>query len=225
MNRLMILLVLGLAHLASASEPKVEPTKRVEAYMGPGCRFEMTLPGTVVARVGAEVSSGLGGFRVRPLPKSWKSSLGDLYFDLSCRPANDSSATGGLAKLNDKTGLWEKNLDGWFEPPPPIGEERRELDKATRVLNIQATNSKGYAGIREDTTGEEDRRVRGFSFCLFHPPSAICGYGVVGMLRDGRKGDLTPHALKIIQSIEFLPDEPQAHPAEPISGPKSDVKP
>ena len=66
------------------------------------------------------------------------------------------------------------------------------------------------------------------NFCLFNSQGTICGYGVVGMLRDGRKGDLTPHALKIIRSIEFLPDEPQpqsAEPPAPSSEPPSDVKP
>ena len=228
MIRLMILVVLGLAHLSAATQPNAEPTKRVEADMGAGCRFAMTLPATDVARVGADPSLGLGGFRVRPLPKSWKSSLGDLYFDLSCRPADDPSATAGLAKLNDKTGLWEKDLDRGFLPPPPTGEERTLLDKATRVINVQAVNAKGHASVVEDTFGDDRHRVATMHFCLFQPPRAICGYGVVGMLRDGRKGDLTPHALKIIRSIQFLPDEPHpqsAEPPAPSSEPQSHVKP
>jgi hypothetical protein len=73
-----------------------------------------------------------------------------------------------------------------------------------------AITAGGHGGqeLAGDTIGDEAHRQRKFSFCLFHPPKAICGQGNVGILREGRKADLTPHALKIIRSIEFLPDEP-----------------
>lgn len=225
MSRLMILVLVGLAQVAAVTESRAGPDKRVEADMGPGCRFAAQIPEGKQNGIFVAHQPPRGGLNVEPLPKSWKSSLGDLYFDLSCYPSDDASATGGLAKLNDKTGQWEKDLDGALAPPPPTPEERKILDAATRVLNIQAVNSKGYASLIEDTVGDEERRQRRMFFCLFQPPKAICGNGEVGILREGRKGDLTPHSLKIIQSIEFLPDEPQAHSKEPTSEPKSDVKP
>lgn len=194
---------IGIAHAEPAT------LHRFQANYGPGCNIAAWMPPSGRdGGLGSDSATGLGGMAVNPIPKSWKSSLVALGFGLSCRLADDPSATGGLAKLNDKTGLWEKDLDRCFLPPEPTPEERKVLDRATRLVNIQAVNSKGYAGISDDTIGDEAHRQRKLSFCLFHPPKAICGQGNVGILREGRKADLTPHALKIIRSIEFLPDEP-----------------
>ncbi len=133
-------------------------------------------------------------------------------FSLSCQSSDDPIVNSRLAQQNPKTGVWEKDLEKWFGKLTP--EERRVLDKATRVFNLKAPNSSGYAFTEEATTGDEFGRERRMIFCLFHPPKAICGGGVVGVLRDGSKGDLTQHALKIIQSIEFLPDaSPEGVPA------------
>lgn len=51
------------------------------------------------------------------------------------------------------------------------------------------------------------------------PPKALCGYGDVGYLKDGRKGDLTDYALRILRSIEFLPDETQTAEGGVVAGP------
>lgn len=228
MRLLTVLVLLMLGHLTASAEVPPVPTKRVQADMGPGCNFTMQLPMADISRVGGDSTLALGDFKVGPLPKSWKSSFESLYFGLSCWPANDPAVTEGMAKFNPQTGLWKKDLDRWFVFSEPTPEERKILDEATRLVNVQAVNSRGYVGIREDTIGDDGRRTREMFFCLFHPPKAICGDGWVGKLEDGRKGDLTPHALKIIRSIEFLPDEPQAQPAEipaPSPEPKSDVNP
>ncbi len=231
MKRVLVLFSLIAAHCAGIADVKPQALQRFQANYGPGCNIAAWMP--LSGRdggMGSEPATGQGGMAVNPIPKAWKSSLVALGFGLSCRLADDSSVTSGLAKLNDETGLWEKDLDRGFLPPPPTVEERKQLDKATRVINVKSVNAQGYASVIEDTFGDEKHRVATMKFCLFHPPREICGYGVVGMLRDGRKGDLTPHALKIIRSIEFLPDEPKSDtivpqvPA-PTTEPASDVKP
>lgn len=229
MKRVLVLFPLIAAHCVGIADVKPQALQRFQANYGPGCNIAAWMPPSGRdGGMGSDPATGQGGMAVNPIPKAWKSSLVALGFGLSCRHADDSTVTSGLAKLNDETGLWEKDLDGALAPPPPTPEERKILDAATRVLSIQSVNSKGYASLIEDTVGDEERRQRRMFFCLFRPPKAICGNGEVGILREGRKGDLTPHALKIIRSIEFLPDEPQpqsAEPPAPSSEPPSDVKP
>ncbi len=188
------------------------PTKRVEVNSGVGCRIAMTLPADSFVPGGVSVAFSRGVTVGDPLPKSWKANLNELYFSFSCQSSDDPIVNSRLAQQNPKTGVWEKDLEKWFGKL--TSEDRRILDKATRVFNLKAPNSSGYAFTEEATTGDEFGRERRMIFCLFHPPKAICGGGVVGVLRDGSKGDLTQHALKIIQSIEFLPDAfPEGVPA------------
>lgn len=226
MKRAFVLCSLIALQFVCKAEVAPHDLQRFQANYGPGCNIAAWMPQSGRdGGLGSDPATGLGGLAVNPIPKSWKSSLAALGFGLSCRSSDDALETSGLAKLNDKTGLWEKDLDRGFLPPPPTGDDRKLLDKATRVINVRSVNAQGYASVIDDSFGDEQHRVATMHFCLFHPPSAICGYGVVGMLRDGRKGDLTPHALNIIRSIEFLSDEPKAQPAELTSEPKSDVKP
>ncbi len=189
------------------------PTKRVEVNSGVGCRIAMTLPADSFVPGGVSVAFSRGVTVGDPLPKSWKANLNELYFSLSCKSSDDPETNDASVRLNPKTGVWEKDFRKWVREvlrPDLYGERPKEelkvLDKAIRVLNLKAANATGYASIEEATTGDEFGRERRMIFCLFHPPKAICGGGVVGVLRDGSKGDLTQHALKIIQSIEFLPD-------------------
>lgn len=208
MKRVIGSVLLAISHLAVWAAPPSVPSKRVETDMGLGCRIAMVLPISQDSRLrnGGDPAYGRGGFGVEPLPKAWKSNRSELSFGLYCRPSDDPVMTGGLTRFDQTTGRWEKDLDARFGPMS--AEDRKVLDKATQVWNIQAANSTGYAAIEEDTTGDEELRQRILYFCLFRLSKAICGGGDVGMLREGRKGDLTPHALKIIRSVEFLPDEP-----------------
>ena len=143
--------------------------------------------------------------------------MGALYFGLDCPNANDLQAT-KLARFDESLQLWIKDLDARFGEMTPY--DRKILDKATRLFNIQAANSKGYAIYVDDTTGDEDKRERHMQFCLLHPPKALCGGGTVAQIVDGRpKGDLTKQALEIIKSIEFLDDAPPAPPSAAASVP------
>ncbi|RYX89641.1 MAG: hypothetical protein EOO28_32305 [Comamonadaceae bacterium] len=197
---------ISLCNMVAASDSTSEYKKLVQANLGAGCSIAMALPSAEVARVGGDPNLNLGGFRVEPLPKSWKSKLGELYMGLYCVPADGRVMRDGLARRNPNTGLWEKDLDARFGSMS--AEERKILNKATKVVSIRAVNSTGYIAIEEDVTGDEERRQRKLYFCLFHLAKGLCGGGVVGMLREGRRGDLTPQSLKIIQSIEFLDSEP-----------------
>jgi hypothetical protein len=82
-----------------------------------------------------------------------------------------------------------------------------DQDKAIQIFNVTAINASGFLSTIDDTIGDERRREKRAHFCLYHPPKALCGYGVVGYLADGPRSDLTQRALEIVRTIEFLPDE------------------
>lgn len=197
------------------------PTKRVEVNSGVGCRIAMTLPADSFVPGGVSVAFSRGVTVGDPLPKSWKANLNELYFSLSCKSSNDSDARGGTYPIayNSIKNEWQKDASAWEKEANGFADkfDRKallELIRVTNVNNVRAVNSQGWVMTQEDTIGDERWRKRTMSFCLLHPPKAICGVGVVSMLSDGPKGDLTQHALKIIQSIEFLPDaSPEGVPA------------
>lgn len=207
MKLLTYLMLLAISSVIFAAEKTNEPIRRLEANLGGGCHIAATMPIT------KGVDSGLGdaGFRVQPLPASWKSDMGEMYFSLRCLDT-EGLHTSSLAKFNSATNQWEKDLDGRFGEM--TADERVMLDSATKLINISAVNARGYAAIEDDTIGEETSRQRRVSFCLLHEPKSICGGGFVGMLNDP-KSDLTERALEIIRTIEFLPDVPAAEPVKP----------
>ena len=169
--------------------------------------------------VGGNPEMRQGGMIAAPYPPPWRSSLPSIGFNLDCYdkedPDSESAPTDYTgAKYDKQKKIWTKDLNAWFDSWQPTNEERKIADKATRVMNIQAINSKGFAQLTDDTIGDEIGRRRNMNFCLFHPPKALCGQGTVAMLADGPKGDLTKYALEILRSIEFLEDA-TTNPAAP----------
>jgi hypothetical protein len=205
---------------ADTGTPRAWPTKQVEVNAGAGCQIAMSLPDDrVLPRGSISVAVSRGVTVGDPLPKSWKSTLNELYFSLSCQASDDSDSLNTLAYLDSKNGKWIKNEK--FMQKELLGsssdyakEYFKEIIKVTQIYDLQTPNAHGWAETTEGITGDEKGRRRTLSFCLFHPPKAICGLGTVAQLADGPKGDLTQHALRIIQSIEFLPD------ATPSEGPR-----
>jgi len=207
MKLLPYLMLLAISSVIFAAEKTIEPIGRLEANLGAGCHIAATMPITK----GVDTGLGDAGFRVQPLPASWKSNMGEMYFSLRCLDT-EGLHTSSLAKFNSATNQWEKDLDGRFGEM--TADERVMLDSTTKLINISAVNARGYAAIEDDTIGEETSRQRRVSFCLLHEPKSICGGGFVGMLNDP-KSDLTEHALDILRTIEFLPDVSAAEPAKP----------
>lgn len=206
--------------VAQLNPPGKFPTQRLQANLGEGCRFAVTLFGKKGAKspidssetgVGGDLNIHSGGMVATPYPGSWKSKMTALGFGLDCldkeNPDLENAPTNyNGAKYDKSKKLWEKDLDAWFNSWEPTKEERKIADKATRVINIKAVNARGYAQLTDDTIGDEIGRRREMNFCLFHPPKALCGTGTVAQLADGPKGDLTKYALEILKSIEFLED-------------------
>ena len=186
---------------------------RLETNLGKGCRIAITLPASQQGGIGGDPSYGSGGFEIDPLPKSWKfKSFPRLYFGLACYDADEALSGTHDATFDPQTETWKKDVDkrirtlGFEVSPHEYKSLYADFDKAIRVYNVTAVNSKGVASTEEETTGDDEKRRRHMGFCLFHPPKALCGSGDVGMVADGHKSDLSARVLKILRTIEFLPD-------------------
>jgi len=132
--------------------------------------------------------------------------------NFTCVGAADGTVDQGWATFDNKLGRWQTNLDP---------DEVAELKRTIRLYQLQAVNSTGWAVTVHDVIGPEDTRGRTLHYCLIRPPLALCGEGDMGRLQDGLKADLTPYALKILRSIEFL-DNPVAAPqTDPASAASS----
>lgn len=216
----------------AVKQPTLMLSTRVNAGMAPGCMIEMVLPVGHDSRLrySGDPAYGRGGFWVEairkssvvsvgvaPLPRSWKSSEKSLGFALDCLEENDGQVTSGFALLNPETGMWGKNLTPSFLSESSAEERPKELNTVVSILNIKAVNTQGYVVVVEKSAGFK-KRQRELSFCLFRSPKAVCGFTHFVMPREGSEGDLTQHAIDMIQSIEFVEDESevdQSQAAEP----------
>jgi hypothetical protein len=221
----MLLSLWTLSSLAESPSPnKTEKltAQRLEVNLGEGCRFMFADIGKKGSRLPIDLSeSGVSPdpysrsdvVTSSPQSEPRKSTMKSLKLDMECDDKQDPDSEGPDtnnhgAKYVRLKKVWEKDLDRWFDSTDLEGDGRKILDKATRVVNIKAVNSKGFAQLTDDIIGNERGRRRNMNFCLFHPPKALCGDGVVAQLDDGAKGDLTQYTLEILKSIEFLDDTP-----------------
>lgn len=187
------------------------PTHKVQADYGVGCRISVALPISQDGGLGADAATGLGGMAVNPLPKAWASKLDALGFGISCNPAEELDRPQTWGILDAKSQRWIENPESMRKElkASTNAYERNLADRiiaTTNIYDIRAVNSHGWVETFEDLTGDERFRKRSLVFCLFESSKVLCGRGDVAYLNDGKRGDLTPIALKIIQSIEFLPD-------------------
>ncbi|HWU35611.1 MAG TPA: hypothetical protein VN023_10300 [Methylovorus sp.] len=212
-----ILLIVSFVAIANDNTPTI----RVETNLGEGCHIAATLPKGERSRMGGLREKQLGGFRVEPLPASWKSNMGEMYFSLRCLDAHDSDVSGPRLpiKYDPITDHWVKDMSGWIAKAKQLPDKYdREFELADinvrDAFEVNAVNAKGWVMTQKDITGEESGRRHSLMFCLVRPPKALCGEGVTGYLIDPQS-DLTKHALEIIRTIEFLPDVPAVEPLKP----------
>ncbi|HWP20667.1 MAG TPA: hypothetical protein VNO84_16170, partial [Burkholderiaceae bacterium] len=93
---------------------------------------------------------------------------------------------------------------------------------ALHTHQVRAVNASGWAVGVDDVIGDERYRTRTLYYCIIHTSKAVCGDSKMGLLPEIRrnpKHDLTPYALKILRSIEFIDEAAEA--ARPSSEPAS----
>src|SRR5574343_952953 len=102
----------------------------------------------------------------------------------------------------------------------PDPEYEAKVRAAVRVYPLESVNARGYAFTNEAVIGDEESRIRHFTYCLFRDEVALCGFGDVGYVAEGPAGDLSAYVLQLLRSVEFLPEPLKAADA-PASAPSA----
>ena len=200
-----------------------EPTKAAVLDMGPGCRIKLQVPsiaeyGAVRPKPGYE---GEGGITIEnPLKLKRKTYIEPFYLRFICHDADpEALSQSAPLRYDARAQTWRKDMqklyDLYIEPSPSF---KRALDRAVRIHEMKSVNAQGFAYTLDDVTGEESTRRRVLYYCLMHGPKAVCNsfdtrMGYLPDIQRNPRNDLTPYALKILRSIEFLDDAVQAAPA------------
>jgi hypothetical protein len=172
---------------SNASEVVVQ-----EILMGTDCNIKIKDP------YEGKASSGMvfrGGYEKVPAPNG--SSLGRLALTWECLDKDDEVVNSGWAQYLPRQNTWRPRHD-----EKPLNTRKQEKVEFSLLQNA---NSRGWVATVKQRTGKEKFREKTIYFCLVHSAKAVCGYGTVGLVREGLEGDLTTYAERIIQSIEFLP--------------------
>jgi hypothetical protein len=120
-------------------------------------------------------------------------------FSSACYTSTEDVVTSGWARRG-KTNSWQIN----FAP-----DDSAAFRRTTKIYQLSTGNAQGWAIRYDDEIGDESNRQRHLHYCLIREPKAICGEGVMGYLEDIKKRpktDLTPYALQILRTIEFVDD-------------------
>ncbi|MGJ7609156.1 hypothetical protein ACSFA7_32820 [Variovorax sp. LT1R20] len=170
------------------------------ANFGPGCRIRIARPETsefsIAYRPDGERGGGaliLRGLRLFP---------GEWILGLSCYPANEGHVRNGWA-VPVGNGGWRSNDN----------ESSMEMGRlnALSFHDLVSVNARGWAVAVDDTVGDERFRQRTLFYCIVRGPKAICGNNEMGYLKDihrDPRADMTPQAICLLRSIEFLEDAP-----------------
>ena len=195
--------------------------------MGESCVFEAKVPLKAKAEAGRfnprlNGLYGAGGVTVEN-PRQLKANRSVEPFVLSmfCYDDSERIVGGGATHFDTKTGKWVRDVEHRIQEMGGISatvpNERRDFDRSIRFYGLSSNNAEGYAITEDDQSGEEKFRQRRLTFCIVRHPRAVCGQGDMGMLREGHKADLTPYALQILRSIEWLDDAPGLSVPSPAS--------
>ncbi|PPE65673.1 hypothetical protein C1704_13680 [Caldimonas caldifontis] len=183
-----------------------EPTKTAVLDMGPGCRMSVTVP-EAARESGSPEGGGSGSITIEnPLNLKRKTYIEPFYLRFICYDADSEVVTNGWGKRLP-SGEWVASVSSSDEPL---------FRGALRAHQVHSVNASGWAVAVDDVIGDERYRLRRLYYCVIHEPKAVCGHSEMGLLTQIRrhpKHDLTPYALKILRSIEFLDDAVQAAPA------------
>lgn len=204
MKRNSLPIILILVHQLANSQQPASPNKKIFADVaignfGLGCNIRMHLPknSKLFALYSTEPGQG-GGSLVMEKSKFIREPW---FFRFVCYQSNSGIVNDGWAIL--KNGVWKPKRDEGLK-------EFTDLN-SFQFYAITSANSTGWAVVTDDIIGDEKSRRRTMNYCVAKGEQAICGDSEMGYLEDfkrKKKSDLTPTALRLLQSIEFLKDEP-----------------
>jgi hypothetical protein len=153
------------------------------------------------------------------LSDEWYYSRSKIPFGFMCYNATDPDpskpnlADGFSVNFDMKAKRWVSDRSRFEAHLRAQGMDEEWVKKyadADHFYELTTKTAKGFAMTRDHVIGDESRRERHLHYCLIREPKAICGQGVMGTLDDIKKRpktDLTPYALQILRTIEFVDDE------------------
>ncbi|MFL9927650.1 hypothetical protein PQR62_25515 [Herbaspirillum lusitanum] len=124
--------------------------------------------------------------------------LSKYPFKMDCYSSDEELVNESWAKLNNQTGIWEAYFSG-------SKRDHKLLDKVTKVYQIKAVNSQGYAITVDDINGDPKMRDRRMYFCLLRPPIAVCGRAR-SMRLSKPETNILPQLFELLRSVEFIDD-------------------
>lgn len=118
-------------------------------------------------------------------------------FSLDCLSAdtNDIGIVLGAKQVN---GQWVRYVILPDRPNLALFEKGAH----PQAVSLKGENWTGVGSTIDETTGDEEKRTRKFSFCLIHNTQALCGNMPVVWLADPKHNDLWM-AKEILQSVVF----------------------
>ncbi|WP_206952526.1 hypothetical protein [Trinickia acidisoli] len=96
----------------------------------------------------------------------------------------------------------KKRWDLYYED----ANDSKILPPVSRIYQLKSRNASGFMRTTDQISGEEDQRVRFYSFCLFHDKAAVCGTGQ-SMRLEEPKGDYLPFIMRVLRSVNFVDDK------------------
>ncbi len=192
------------------------PTKTMLLDMGEGCRIRVEAPieaqgGALRAQPDKNVQ-GRANIGITSPPRAKKAPYEDVFgLRFSCFDISNEVVQSGWATKNTD-GSWRLNLsphDKTYYKPGNIA-----------IHEVATPNASGWAVHVDDMIGDERARRRRLFYCVTHEEKAVCGNSFMGYLPEihrHSKNDLTPYALRILRSIEFLDDTAGSVP--PVAAP------
>jgi hypothetical protein len=193
-------LALSFSVLCPASVAFAQSTAEVKAKV---LSVDMGQPGCAISVI--DYFDGHLASRMKMTAGYWtdvppvQSTLGDFGIRFKCRIGqqfDDAAQTYG-AQWDGGGGIWKLYDED--------ASDRKLLSPVSRIYQLKSPNAAGFLRTTDEIRGDEDQRVRFYSFCLFHEKAAICGEGQ-SMKLDEPKGDYLPAILRILRSVRFVED-------------------
>jgi hypothetical protein len=215
--------MLGAPNAGAAPIDLLPPLVQAMANFGPGCNLALRIPRGAEFPISYSAKSGHGGSTVmlESLPVR-QVGIGRLYLGMVCYDTRVANVIGNApVRFDSQQDQWVRHLGAallsWDAGDGLNSDEVFAIDQSIRVYPLNNVNSKGFVYTTDDWTGDETKRTRQLSYCLFRAHIGVCSGRVeVAALAYGPKVDvITPYVLQILRSIEFLPDEPPSPASAP----------
>ena len=129
-----------------------------------------------------------------------RSTLGNFSVNFWCKVDRDFASA-----AQTYGALWDSSEKKW-KPYYEDVDDRNALSPVSKIYQLRSKNATGFLRTTDQINGDEDQRVRFYTYCLFREKTAICGSGQ-SMKLEEPQGDYLPFILRILRSVSFVGEE------------------